>query len=184
MILKKARRAADKASEGVKIGRPTKYRPEYAGQARKLALLGFTDAQLADFFQVTEQTVNNWKKDHPDFFESICDGKVRADANVASSLYQTALGGGIVTETREEPDAEGNVIRKRVMRELAPDVRAQRYWLGNRQPKLWRDKVVLEDEAKPDKLLDTANAFVEIMAKARERQRAILLERGLESDTQ
>lgn len=33
------------------IGRPTKYRPEFAEQARKLCLLGATDKELADFFE-------------------------------------------------------------------------------------------------------------------------------------
>ena len=47
-------------------GRPTEYRPEYAEDTRKLCLLGFTDAQLADFFDVSEATINNWKLAHPD----------------------------------------------------------------------------------------------------------------------
>ena len=42
----------------------------YAEQARKLCLLG-TDAELADFFEVSESTINNWKFDYPEFSESI-----------------------------------------------------------------------------------------------------------------
>ena len=38
-------------------GRPSKYRPEYAEQAGKLALLGLTDKQLGDFFGVDERTI-------------------------------------------------------------------------------------------------------------------------------
>lgn len=41
-------------------GRPSKYREEYADQARKLCLLGATDADLASFFEVNEDTVNEW----------------------------------------------------------------------------------------------------------------------------
>ncbi|MCV5597561.1 hypothetical protein OFN66_28085, partial [Escherichia coli] len=43
----------------------------YAEQARKLCLLGYTDAELADFFEVSESTINKWKLDYPKFSESI-----------------------------------------------------------------------------------------------------------------
>ena len=68
-------------------GRPTEYRPEYAEDTRKLCLLGFTDAQLADFFDVSEATINNWKIAHPEFLESIKKGKEVADCEVVQSLY-------------------------------------------------------------------------------------------------
>ncbi|MBJ7575672.1 hypothetical protein [Luteimonas sp. MC1828] len=163
-------------------GRPTKYLPIYADLAHKAALLGATDAEMAGHLGVAESTFHLWKREHPGFSESINAGKERADAAVAASLYRTALGGGTVTEIREEPDSEGNIIMKRVVRELPADVRAQRYWLGNRHPKLWRDRVVLIDETPPEVVAETANRFVEIMARSRARQQAVLAERGLLPD--
>lgn len=53
------------------MARPTKYQEAYAEQARKLCLLGCTDAELADFFEVSEATINNWKLEYPEFLESI-----------------------------------------------------------------------------------------------------------------
>lgn len=53
------------------MARPTKYQEAYAEQARKLCLLGYTDAELADFFEVSESTINKWKIDYPKFSESI-----------------------------------------------------------------------------------------------------------------
>ena len=47
--------------ETPRVGRPTDYKPEYCEQATKLCKLGATDAELGDFFEVTEQTINNWK---------------------------------------------------------------------------------------------------------------------------
>lgn len=178
-VKKKSDKKAAKASPNAKGGRPTKYRHEYAEQARKLALLGQTDAQMAGFFGIGEATLNRWKIEQEGFRESIHAGKEWADANIADSLYKSALGGSTVTEVREEPDSEGNIIRKRLIRELPADVRAQRYWLGNRNPRLWRDKVVVEDETPPEAIAQTAARYDEIMRKARERQRTILLERGL-----
>ena len=61
-------------------GRPSQYKAEYCEQAYKLCLLGATDVQLADFFGVSEQTLNTWKQKHPKFLESLRAGKDEADA--------------------------------------------------------------------------------------------------------
>lgn len=58
-------------------GRPSVYDPSMAEQARKLALLGLTDAEIAEFFGVTEQTINNWKDEHPAFLRPSLLGKFR-----------------------------------------------------------------------------------------------------------
>jgi hypothetical protein len=42
-------------------GRPNKFKPEYIEQARKLCKFGHTDPELAEFFGVHLQTINNWK---------------------------------------------------------------------------------------------------------------------------
>lgn len=132
-------------------GRPTNYKPEYADQAFKLCLLGATDKQLADFFGVTEQTINNWKVDFPEFFESLQKGKDVADAEVAHSLYKRAVG-------MEVPDThfssyEGIVTETPYKKVLPPDVAASFIWLKNRQPAMWRDRHEVQLEA-GDSLLD------------------------------
>jgi hypothetical protein len=71
-------------------GRPTKYEDEYAEQAYKLCLLGATDADLADFFAVNETRLTDGRSSRS--FRSLKRGKARADANVAHSLYQRAIG--------------------------------------------------------------------------------------------
>ena len=159
-------------------GRPSLYRPAYAKQAHKLALLGFTDAKIANFFEVTEQTVNNWKHDHPEFFESLKSGKEDADARIAAALYHSALGGGTITEMREELDAGGNAITKKTVKELPANVTAQIFWLKNRQPHAWREKVVVE-ETPPETIAQTAFKYMEIMERARARQRQVLIDRGI-----
>ena len=75
-----------------RTGRPSRYRPEFAEQARLLCLLGHTDKDLAEAFDVSEATVNNWKAAHPEFLEALARGRARADAKVAQSLYHRALG--------------------------------------------------------------------------------------------
>jgi hypothetical protein len=120
-------------------GRPTDYREEYNEQAYKLCLLGATDKNLADFFEVTETTINNWKTDYPKFFESIKKGKEIADANVADRLYQRAMGythPELITATFQGKITDTMEVEKH----YPPDPTAAIFWLKNRQKERWRDK--------------------------------------------
>lgn len=123
-------------------GRPTKYKTEYNYQAYKLCLLGHTDAELAEFFEVTESTINLWKLEYEDFSESIKRGKGIADADITESLYKRAMG-------YESPDMdikmyEGQIIETPLVKYYPPDTTAAIFWLKNRQPKKWRDKQEVE----------------------------------------
>ncbi|TSP11447.1 helix-turn-helix domain-containing protein [Cupriavidus campinensis] len=124
------------------MARPTSYKAEYAEQAFKLCLLGATDAEMADIFGVTEQTLNNWKTSHPEFFESIKSGKAAADANVASRLYQRAMG---YTHPAVKIVVVGGEIKHKPYTEhYPPDTAAGIFWLKNRRKKDWRDKIEQE----------------------------------------
>ncbi|MFQ0999781.1 hypothetical protein [Gilliamella sp. BG6] len=127
------------------MARPTNYREEYAEQARKLCLLGYTDKQLADFFNVSEQTINTWKTKHPQFLESIKKGKEIADVNVVESLYKRAIG---IEYEEVELKTDGANKSKRVIKKLIPpDTTAQIFWLKNRQPQKWRDKQEIDHQS-------------------------------------
>ena len=127
--------------EGVE-GRPTKYKDEYAKQAYKLCLLGSTDEDMADFFEVSKSTINNWKHDHPEFLDSIKRGKISADATVASRLYKRAIG----YEHDEDKifNHQGEALIVPTVKHVQPDTTAAIFWLKNRQPKMWRDKQEIE----------------------------------------
>ena len=124
--------------EKVKAGAPTKYKPEYNKQVIKLCRLGATDKEMADFFEVSESTINLWKKEHTEFSESIKKGKQEADANVAHSLYRRAIG-----YHHKDVDIkmyEGSIIKTDLKKHYPPDPTAAIFWLKNRRPKEWRDK--------------------------------------------
>lgn len=104
-----------------KVGRPSSFKPEFVEQAHSLALLGATDADLADFFDVTPQTINNWKKDFQEFFDALKAGKSLADAKVAKSLFQRAVGYDIGDK------------------HYPSDTTAAIFWLKNRRRQDWRD---------------------------------------------
>lgn len=129
-------------------GRPTDYREEYAEQAERLCKLGLTDAELAEFYEVDESTVNRWKLAHPEFCESIKKGKLLADANVAEKLYRRATG-----YSHEDVDIkmyEGQIIETPLVKHYPPDTVAAIFWLKNRQKGKWRDKHEVQvDEVNP-----------------------------------
>ena len=122
-------------------GRPTKYKPEYAKIAYKLCLLKkATDKDLAEIFDTTEQTVNAWKKEQPEFLEAIKEGKDRADTNVAASLYERATGYSHPEDKVFLYDGEPIVVP--TTKHYPPDTAAAFIWLKNRAG--WRDKQDIE----------------------------------------
>ena len=127
-------------------GRPTDYKPEYAIQAGKICLLGATDKKLADFFEVSEVTINAWKKKYPEFLKSIKESKDIADGNVAKSLYERANG-------YSHPDVhignyKGMPIITDIIKHYPPDATSMIFWLKNRQPEKFRDKQDIEHSGK------------------------------------
>lgn len=140
----------NKNAKGNKGGRPTDYKPEYADQGYKLALLGMTNEDMADLWGVAPSTIYKWFDEHIEFSEAVKDGREKADADVAKSFYQRAKG-YTYREVREEWD-ENEQITKRVVyiKEQAPDPGAALNWLKNRQKDRWRDKVEHEHSGKVD----------------------------------
>lgn len=129
-------------------GRPTAYKPEYAEQAFRLCLLGATDDDLAKFFHVSVTTIDNWKVAHSDFLVSLKAGKEDADALVAKSLFKRAIG-HTVPETKVFNN-QGEILTHEVEKHIPADTTAAIFWLKNRQPAKWRDrveqKVVMSDD--------------------------------------
>lgn len=131
------------AKTEVNRGQPTKYDPKYNDQVYKLCLLGATDKEMADFFEVAESTFHLWKKEHPAFSESIKKGKVMADANVGQRLYERAMGFEHDSEEIKvvSMGKEGSAIERVPIRKIyPPDTVAAIFWLKNRQGSKWRDK--------------------------------------------
>jgi hypothetical protein len=119
-------------------GRPTAFKPEFTEQARKLALLGATDREVADFFKVDERTVNRWKHTHEDFCQSLKIGKDAADDRVERSLYHKAVGYTFPSEKLF--CFEGVVTRADIVEHVPPSDTAAIFWLKNRRGDDWREK--------------------------------------------
>ncbi|WP_313386917.1 hypothetical protein [Chishuiella sp.] len=134
-----------------KVGRPTDYKVEYNEQVYKLCLLGATDSEIGDFFNVSEVTINAWKKEYPEFLKSIKKGKEYADANVANKLYNRAL--GYKHEEDKIFNDQGVPLIVPTVKHYPPDTTAAIFWLKNRQPAKWREKQEVETTIKVEQPL-------------------------------
>lgn len=140
-------------------GRPSLWKPEFVEQGRKLCLLGATDVEIANFFEVSEQTITAWKKVYPEFLASLKEGKIQADAEVSSKLYHRAK--GYTHDAVKIFLFEGQPVVVPYTEHYAPDTTACIFWLKNRRPDLWRDR----DHTKND---DTDKAVTSLAVKIRD----------------
>jgi hypothetical protein len=120
------------------MARPTSFKPEYVEQARKLAELGATDREAAEFFKVAESTLYLWKHTQPEFSEALKVGKETADARVEQSLYRRAL--GYSHDAVKISTVDGEIVQTPYVEHFPPDTTAAIFWLKNRKPDDWRDR--------------------------------------------
>ena len=129
-----------------KGGRPSKITGINLSLVKHFTSEGYTDKQLAKVFGVTTRTINNWKKDYPEFFHSLKSGKLLADSKVEASLFQRACG-------YSHPDVhitnyQGKITQTSIIKHYPPDSTAMIFWLKNRKPNEWREKHELEHTIK------------------------------------
>lgn len=123
-------------------GRPSKYKPEFAEQAYKLCLLGATNEDMANFFEIDVATLKRWRASKEDFCAALKRGKAEADGVIAESLFHRAKG----YSHPEDKIFQNNGVPVIVptTKHYPPDTVAAIFWLKNRRPDLWRDKRDLE----------------------------------------
>src|SRR5690606_14815948 len=91
-------------------------------------------------FEVSEATINAWKREHVEFARALKDGKRVADARVVRSLFHRAIG--------YEHEAVKVYLDVRTRKPIVvpytkrypPETSAAIFWLKNRRPDLWRDR--------------------------------------------
>lgn len=175
-MAKKTTKSKDKPT----LGRPSKFQDRYIEEAYRLALLGATDKEMASFWEITEQTLNNWKTTHPSFFESLTRGKVEADTEVAQSLFKRA--NGYVNKNAVKifmPAGAESPVYAPFTEHYPPDVTAAIFWLKNRQRTKWRDRIDNEHTGKDGGPIETktmpALDFSHLDADEREALKTLLL---------
>ena len=104
---------------------------------------GLTNGQIANNIGIDERTLYRWKEKESLICQSLKKGREVADYEVENALFKRALGYTIqINEQKIEKDGcVHDTIRDM---HVPADTTAQIYWLKNRKPKEWRDKVEQE----------------------------------------
>lgn len=116
-----------------------------------------TDAEMAKEMHISPSTYYEWLKKYPEMSEAVTRARTGADAravneSVERSLLETALGGVRVLKKPMKLkstsfDARGRRVEKEKIVYadeevyIQPNVKAQIFWLTNREPERWRNKV-------------------------------------------
>ena len=102
---------------------------------------GLTQQQIADNLGINVDTLIEYKKKYTDFSEALKKGKEVIDIEVENALLKRALG-----YKYDEVTYENGVETKRVTKEVQPDTTAQIFWLKNRKPNNWKDRVETDED--------------------------------------
>jgi len=151
-----------------KVGRPSKYKPEYARVAQALCRLGATDAQLAEEFEVDVSTIWRWSCKHVEFHNALRVAKDLYDDTIERKLAQRAA--GYTVEVEKVFCFQGEIIRAVTKEYIPPDVGAAKFWLMNRRPSDWREATQRVEHGSPGDFDGMSNdeleAYIEAEAKA------------------
>lgn len=127
----------------IQNGQTNKYQAWFDEQARKLALLGLRDEDIAGFFGVAPGTIQAWKKNKPTFNQALVQGRIGADAEVAATLYKKATGFEYTEQQAvkiKTSQFQEEVKIVEITKYCPPDTGAIAFYLKNRQKQLWRDR--------------------------------------------
>lgn len=118
---------------------------------------GLTNEQIAKNLGIGKTTFYKMIKEHSELSEHLKKGKEIIDYEVENALLKRALGYKYEEKTYEsiydkELDMHTERLTKRVTKQVAPDTTALIFWLKNRKPKQWRDKVDVEGESNKETL--------------------------------
>lgn len=117
---------------------------------------GLTDVQIANNLGISKTTFYKFKNEHSELSELLKKGKEDIDYQVENALLKRALG-----YKYDEITYEYGKETKRVTKQVAPDTTAQIFWLKNRKPSKWKDKIIDNEDN------EAINNAKEILVKIR-----------------
>jgi hypothetical protein len=148
-------------------GRPTVYEARFARMARVLTRLGATNEDVAECLGVALSTIGLWLIRHRGFSDALKEGRQRADARVERALFERAVGyshADVAINTVAIGGGRSQVVQTPFVKRLPPDPTSCIFWLKNRVPARWRDKVALEHEIDYAAIIKTARERADLVA--------------------
>lgn len=129
-----------------KGGRPTLKTDERIAKTLELAQLGKTNVQMAEIIGVSEATIRRWMLLDFEFSTAVKLLKQEADELIEASLFKSALG--------YDKRTKKNIVTRDGVEEIEdttyypPNPTSMIFWLKNRRPKQWKDRVEIQTETK------------------------------------
>ena len=106
---------------------------------------GLTDEQIAKNIGINRTTLYDWKKKEVNIADALKRGKEVIDFEVENALLKKALG-YTITIKEEKLDKDGCVHTLEKDVHIPPDTTAQIFWLKNRKPNNWKDRVETDED--------------------------------------
>lgn len=119
---------------------------------------GLTDEQIAGNIGICRDTLIEWKKRYSDISDTLKKGKEISDVQVENALFKKACGYTISLKKTfkvKRIEYDENTGKKISEREelvegfdemhVPADTTAQIFWLKNRLPEKWKDKIATEN---------------------------------------
>lgn len=134
-----------------KMGRPTLLNKHLKELAVTLAKQpDMTLAKLAASLNIGRTTLYLYLQKDKDFLNAVQAGLDMADELVAISMFRRAIGYSHPEEKIFYDSERGKAVRVKTIKHYPPSEQAGTFWLKNRQPDKWREKVE-PDDADTDK---------------------------------
>lgn len=122
---------------------------------------GLTQQQIANNLGISIDTLIENKKKYSEFNNALKKGKEVIDFEVENALLKRALG-----YEYEEKTYENGVLTKSITKHVAPDTTAQIFWLKNRKPNNWKDRVETDEDK--DAVANASQVIAKIRKVAQE----------------
>ena len=126
---------------------------------------GLTDEQIAKNIGINRTTLYDWKKKEVNIADALKRGKEVIDFEVENALLKKALG-YTITIKEEKLDKDGCVHTLEKDVHIPPDTTAQIFWLKNRKPNNWKDRIETDEDK--DAVANASQVIAKIRKVAQE----------------
>lgn len=138
---------------------------------------GLTLDQIAHNMGIGLSTLNTWKANHKEIQDAIKRGNRPADLEVENALFKSACGYDVEETTEElrfnkKTHSYEMVVTKKVRKHVPPSNTAQIFWLKNRLPDKWRDRIETKTTLVKDETDLLSQAFEELTANGIQQETA------------
>jgi len=131
------------------------------GEIQEICEGGLTDRELAAAMKISYSTLQEWLKKFPEIRDAAERGRGGARVQIENALFQRAMGGyrtvkkPVKRRVREYDPETRRCIREEEIYDtvdeeiyIPPDTAAIKFFLTNRGPKRWSNRVELQGDAR------------------------------------